>query len=222
MRPYLLVAVLSLCLYAAPSHAVDPHAAHHAHKSTAKQKPAKAKKHSASKSVKAYIAAMNAMHKSMDITYTGNADIDFARGMVPHHQGAIDMIAVLQEHGKDPELREKANFMSRWQKAEVTQMQTWITGHYNPKLARSDNEVAKAYQTIMHSMHKNMDIEYTGNADVDFVNGMIPHHQGAIDMAWVLVEHGRDPLLRKIAGDVIRSQQQEIAWMRDWLKRNAQ
>lgn len=70
-------------------------------------------------------------------------------------------------------------------------------------------------------MHKAMDIAFTGNADVDFVRGMIAHHQGAIDMAKVELEHGKDPAIRKLAEDVITAQQGEIKMMEEWLAKNA-
>ena len=57
--------------------------------------------------------------------------------------------------------------------------------------------------------------------DVAFVRGMIPHHQGAIDMAKVVLQYGKDPQLKKWANDVIREQQREIGEMEEWLKKNA-
>ncbi len=54
----------------------------------------------------------------------------------------------------------------------------------------------------------------TGDADRDFLVMMIPHHQGAIDMAKLLLVHGRDPLVRRLAEEIIASQQVEIAAMR--------
>lgn len=55
---------------------------------------------------------------------------------------------------------------------------------------------------------------YTGNPDADFLAMMIPHHEGAVDMARLVLIHGRDPLVRQIAEDIIASQTVEIAAMR--------
>jgi uncharacterized protein (DUF305 family) len=55
------------------------------------------------------------------------------------------------------------------------------------------------------------------NLDVAFICGMIPHHQGAIDMAKAELAHGTDPFARQLAQDIIASQQTQIDEMRDWL-----
>ncbi len=78
-----------------------------------------------------------------------------------------------------------------------------------------------AFEAANAAMHEAMMIDYTGNADVDFIRGMIPHHQGAVEMAKVVLEHGSDPEVRKLAEEVIAAQEAEIAWMQDWLAKNA-
>ena len=79
---------------------------------------------------------------------------------------------------------------------------------------------SKAFNDAMGKMHKDMMITYSGNADADFVRGMIPHHQGAIDMAKVELKYGKDPELRKLAEAVVTAQEAEIKEMKAWLKKH--
>ena len=83
--------------------------------------------------------------------------------------------------------------------------------------AMADNPAVAAYMAANQKMHRDMAIDYTGNADVDFVRGMIPHHQGAIDMAKVELQYGTDPAIRKLAETIIAAQEAEIAEMEAWL-----
>lgn len=79
---------------------------------------------------------------------------------------------------------------------------------------------AMAFIDANDRMHKDMMLEYSGNADVDFIKSMIPHHQGAVDMAKIVLEHGTDPEVRKLAETVIKAQEAEIKWMKEWLAKN--
>ncbi|MDR8394834.1 MAG: DUF305 domain-containing protein [Paraburkholderia sp.] len=61
---------------------------------------------------------------------------------------------------------------------------------------------------------------YTGDTDKDFVSHMMPHHQGAIDMAEVEVKYGKDPDMKRLAKNIIRAQREEIAYMKKWQARH--
>jgi uncharacterized protein (DUF305 family) len=89
--------------------------------------------------------------------------------------------------------------------------------------APSANEPAstKAYRSAMSKMGQSMAVPYSGDADKDFVAGMIPHHEGAVEMAKVELKYGKDPQLRKLASDVIAAQTKEIAFMQSWQAKHA-
>ncbi len=79
------------------------------------------------------------------------------------------------------------------------------------------SESSKAFAEVNNKMHKDMTMKFTGNPDVDFAQGMIPHHQGAIDMANVVLKYGKDPEMKKLAEEIIKAQDTEIAFMKGWL-----
>jgi uncharacterized protein (DUF305 family) len=82
-----------------------------------------------------------------------------------------------------------------------------------------DTPATKGYREANAKMHRDMDIKYSGDADIDFVRGMIPHHQAAIDMAKVALQNAKDEQIRRWATDVIREQEREITEMQAWLQK---
>lgn len=84
----------------------------------------------------------------------------------------------------------------------------------------SQTESSKAFSDAMTKMHEKMSMQMTGDADVDFVKGMIPHHEGAVDMAKIELQYGKDPELHKLAEGIVKAQESEIAFMKSWLEKH--
>ena len=94
--------------------------------------------------------------------------------------------------------------------------------HSTEAPATPGSPATEAYRASNLAMHEAMNIDFTGNADIDFARGMIGHHQGAIDMARIMLEHGEDPDLRQLAEEIIEAQETEIAFLQEWIAENAE
>ena len=94
------------------------------------------------------------------------------------------------------------------------------TDHMRMGAAAGTADSSKAFAAVNRKMHAAMTLRFTGDADADFVKGMIPHHQGAIDMAKIELQYGKDPEIRKLAEDVVKAQEAEITEMNAWLAKH--
>lgn len=173
----------------------------------------------ASASTKSYEKAMADLMAGMKTPLTSKPDVDFMQGMVPHHQGAIDMAKVVLQYGKDAEVKTLAENVIKAQESEIAMMKAWL-GKTDQSVLVSDPNSKTGNEQAMATMMKNMAVPYTGDADVDFLKSMIPHHQGAIDMAKVALQFAKDPVVLKLVQDVITAQEGEIAFMTGWLAKN--
>ncbi|MGE3289813.1 MAG: DUF305 domain-containing protein [Geminicoccaceae bacterium] len=84
-----------------------------------------------------------------------------------------------------------------------------------------DDPVAGAFAAINNRMHRDMAVPAGAKPDIAFAQAMVAHHQGAIDMAKVVLGFGADPEIRKLAQDVITAQQGEIEFLQQWLARQS-
>jgi uncharacterized protein (DUF305 family) len=177
-------------------------------------------------------AAMDKMMSTMDIKPTGDVDRDFTCMMIPHHQGAIDMAQAELLYGHDQKLVRIAQEIVVEQLQEITAMRlaigepaspTWVTnGAQDGSTAAPSHQANQKGDTLflsrsnaaMDKMMTDMAVRPTGDVDHDFVAMMVPHHQGAINMAQAELQYGQNPQLKTIAEEIIVDQQQEIALMR--------
>jgi uncharacterized protein (DUF305 family) len=89
-----------------------------------------------------------------------------------------------------------------------------------PAIAQSQDAAENAFMDAKMKMHESMPTDYTGDPDVEFVRSMIPHHQGAIDMAQVELKYGKNPQARAFAEKIIEAQKAEIEQLNAWLKQH--
>jgi uncharacterized protein (DUF305 family) len=176
--------------------------------------------------------AMTKMMNDMAIRPTGDVDHDFTAMMIPHHQGAIDMAQDELQYGRNQKLLRIAQEIVVEQLQEIAAMRltigepaspTWVTNgaHDAPAAAPShkanlggDAPFVSRSKAAMDKMMTDMAVKPTGDVDNDFVAMMVPHHQGAIDMAQAELQYGQNPQLKTIAQEIIVDQMQEIALMR--------
>lgn len=109
-------------------------------------------------------------------------------------------------------------FLTAGAKAEDTM---GSMSHDKAMSAAADTPASKAYAKANADMMRGMSVPMTGDADRDFVAMMIAHHEGAIAMAKVELAHGKDPMLHKLAQNVISAQTKEIAEMKAWQQKHA-
>lgn len=89
-----------------------------------------------------------------------------------------------------------------------------------PTTAQSEDAAETAFMDVKMKMRETMPVEYTGDPDSEFVRSMIPHHQGAIEMAEVELKYGSDPQARAFAEKIIEAQRKEIELLNAWLKQH--
>ncbi|MBP7671150.1 DUF305 domain-containing protein [Candidatus Gracilibacteria bacterium] len=144
------------------------------------------------------------MHDAMTVTN----DQEFLEMMVPHHQEAIDTAKQVLARGQSPELKTLAENIIAAQTAEISQMQTWHQNWFASPLAPDKN-----YMPMMRPL------EALNGAELDkqFIEDMIKHHEGAIQMAEQLQTFTEKPELKDLAKNIIIAQTTEIQEMKSLL-----
>ena len=152
-------------------------------------------------------------------------DLRFIDGMVPHHEGAVVMAQEVLKKSKRPELLELAKGIIKAQETEIVMMKTWRKTWY-PKV----DAVPMAWHSEMKhmmpmpaeqmkSMRMDMNLGKADDTfDLRFINAMIPHHEGALDMAKDAIGKSKRPEMKKEAQDILSSQAAEIKQMKQWRK----
>ena len=156
------------------------------------------------------MSRMSAMSTASLEKLSGKAfDRAFLSMMIPHHQAALDMARAVLPVSKDVQVKTWAAAIIKSQQAEIGTM----TALLKP-LSGSDPRMA-AMMNVMKSMGQM--VKSAKNPDIAFVQGMLPHHDSAIDMAKVALQRSSDPKVLSIAQDIVLAQAREMYDFRTWL-----
>ncbi len=163
---------------------------------------------------------------SMELgTADANLDLRFIDGMMPHHQGAIAMAKTALQKSKRPEIKKLAAEIIKAQDMEIAQMQKWRKAWY-PKVGSTSmawNAQMGHMMAMTESQKKEMMMSEDLGAsdasfDLRFLNAMIPHHEAALMMAKEVITKTKRAEVKKLAQDILASQQAEITQMQQWRK----
>jgi len=157
------------------------------------------------------MALMHKMDRDMQqVSLTNDPDIDFATMMRVHHQSAIEMINLELAKGSDTAVKRMAEKMKVEQMREIESFDRFLqTATKKEASERFATEFKGTIKAMDHSNHA------AGNSiDSEFINMMVPHHEGAIDMAQVYLKFGKNEELLQIARQIIQSQAEEVVLLK--------
>ncbi|MCU0527328.1 MAG: DUF305 domain-containing protein [Elainella sp. Prado103] len=152
-----------------------------------------------------------------------NFDLRFIDGMIPHHEGAVVMAEEALQKSNRTEIKALAQAIIAAQEQEISELQAWRSAWYpnasaEPMMYNAEmGHMMPMTDEMRASMMMNGDLGAADDQfDLRFINRMIPHHQGAIDMAQQALEKSSRPEIKAMAQNIITSQQQEIDQMMQW------
>lgn len=165
---------------------------------------------------------MAEMMEDMNVEPSGNASVDFLEGMIPHHESAIEMAeSYLKYGGTNQELKQLAQDIIDAQTGEIEQMERLIEEieASGAKDEEKERGYLNAYEKMM-SAHSHMGHGTSSASDVEnaFAEGMLMHHQMAVEMAEAIYEYTDHDEVRKLAEDIVSVQKKEIEQMEQLLK----
>ncbi|MDI1328211.1 MAG: DUF305 domain-containing protein [Brevundimonas sp.] len=163
-----------------------------------------------------FSAAETRMHEAMAAAAGADAAESWARKMIPHHQGALDMSQVVLRETQDADIRRMAQKTVEMQTGDIAELRRWLEtrvgaaapgGGGEPPFAPAEARMMDAMMTAAGA-----------NTDQTWASKMIAHHQGALDMSEVVLRESQDPGIRRMAQKTIDMQTADIGELRAWLQ----
>lgn len=170
-----------------------------------------------------YTRAMSRMNDEMLIGMGYNdPDTAFAKSMLGHHRGTVDMAQIQLKYGTDAEMRALAEDIIDNQQLKIDTMRRWLASHPDAAKPKPNTEaMQQAYADDIEDMYEDMEKGITASvADIAFARSMLSLHVGAVDMALIQLKYGTDEEMRDLALQIIDAQQRRIQTTENWLATN--
>ncbi len=150
------------------------------------------------------------------------ADVAFATDMVPHHQQAVTMSQMAQKQATDPKVKSLAAEIQAAQGPEIETMTGWLTAWGQPVPTSGGHDMSKMGGAGMDGMMTDEQMQQLSAAsgtafDRMWLQGMVAHHKGAVEMSNVELRDGENADAKKLAQQIIDAQKQEITVMEQLL-----
>ena len=213
MRKSLFAAGCSALALAACSPAAEPPAAPEAEASTQTPEPM-------AMSQTPFSAAETRMHEAMMAATGADAGETWARKMIPHHQGALDMSESVLRDTQDADIRRMAQKTIEMQTGDIAELRRWLETNVGAAAgaAAPGGSAENPYAQVEARMKDAMMAATAADTDQAWARKMIAHHQGALDMAQVVLRESQDADIRRMAQKTIDMQTADIGELRAWLQ----
>ena len=166
--------------------------------------------------------ALNACGDDGDENSAGNSNANraFLEAMIPHHESAIEMANIAKRRAEHPEVRELAKRIVNTQREEIRQIERIHQRLFDQKILPNPDAHEglglSAQEAGMAHMEPTAALADAKPFDRAFIDEMVPHHQGAIRMARVVLEETEDDETRSLAEAIVRTQSDEIEQLNHW------
>jgi uncharacterized protein (DUF305 family) len=180
------------------------------------------------------LAGCASSESSADPSGFNDADVDFATDMIQHHAQALVMVDLSMGRDLDPEMVELTEEIRDAQAPEIEQMADWLEDwdqpvpetsrdHANAHAEEHGGDDGAEMDADMPGMMTAEEMDALENASGEefrtmWLEMMIEHHQGAVEMAETVVEDGQNAEVRALAEDIVRTQSDEISTMQELLE----
>ncbi len=212
-RSFLLAAGCSALVLAACSPAAEPPAAPKADASTSASEPM-------AMAQTPFSAAETRMHEAMMAATGADAGESWARKMIPHHQGALDMSQIVLRDTRDADIRRMAQKTVDMQTRDIAELRRWLETRVGAAAGAAAPGAGgePPFAPAEAKMKDAMMAASGANTDQMWASKMIAHHQGALDMAQVVLRESQDAGIRRMAQKTIEMQTADIGELRAWLQ----